>query len=77
MSRFNICAALGFFKGRMGIFLGETRCGCDVLGETRKKRGGPGQGRMVQIKKSRRCRKDKAGSSNKEWLYKQKLYSKD
>jgi hypothetical protein len=34
-------------------------------------------GRIVQIKKSRRCRYDKAGSSNKEWLYKQKLYSKD
>ncbi|MGY3923312.1 hypothetical protein LA366_04365 [Aeromonas jandaei] len=33
--------------------------------------------RFAQIKKSRRYRNDKAGSSNKEWLYKQMLYSKD
>ncbi|MFM4993447.1 hypothetical protein ACEUCK_16135 [Aeromonas veronii] len=34
-------------------------------------------GRKAQIKKSRRYRNDRAGSSNKEWLYKQMLYSKD
>ncbi|MFM4768700.1 hypothetical protein [Aeromonas veronii] len=38
--------------------------------------GGRG-GRKAQIKKSRRYRNDRAGSSNKEWLYKQMLYSKD
>ncbi|WP_221411050.1 hypothetical protein, partial [Aeromonas hydrophila] len=40
-------------------------------------RTGARGGGNARIKKSRRRRKDKAGSSNKEWLYKQKLYSKD
>jgi len=38
---------------------------------------GKGGSRKAQIKKSRRYRNDRAGSSNKEWLYKQMLYSKD
>ncbi|QSR73279.1 hypothetical protein [Aeromonas jandaei] len=50
-------------------------------GEIRKQKptrpGASGLRVFAQIKKSRRYRNDKAGSSNKEWLYKQMLYSKD
>ncbi len=66
----------GFSRGEWQFANRKEMGGCRFAICRRQYARGEGRGN-AQIKKSRRRRKDKAGSSNKEWLYKQKLYSKD